>query len=232
MSCLLNPYVLGPSEGGGGGNLPEGAISHLDFADSFYYAGAAERAVGDLLGGGFDPGEISASGLYFDNNFNVNRPTAIGAFFTDLAAGIAAGCTIVFEIDHVSEPYGYWMCFLDAASLDVADDYVTIGHSDFLEDQDDIWFLGEFDHEATGIHRIAVTLNRDIGGGDRQYSVSLDGDPAITQVATYVAFSPIDTILIGHDGDEGRILDDAFIRSITLYPAVDPATLPSLSALV
>ena len=40
----------------------------------------------------------------------------------------------------------------------------------------------------------------------------------------------VDTITIGHDGDDSSILDDAFIRSITLYPAKLPAELPALTA--
>lgn len=66
--------------------------------------------------------------------------------------------------------------------------------------------------------------------GAYDYSVSIDGGAAVTQTAAYAPFSPVDTITIGHDGDDTFVLDDAYIRSITLYPAMDPADLPALAA--
>lgn len=219
----------GDGDGGGGDPLPDGSIVTLDFVNGFYYAGGAEQPVEDLLGGGFDPGAISASGMYVDNS-NENRPIAIGPLFDDIAAGLAAGCTIVFDTNHVSDPYGFLMCIMDAASRSLMTNYVNIGHSNILEDQTDIWFFGEVDYSGTGAHKSAFTLNRDLGGGSFAYDVSVDGGTAVTQTASYPAFAPVDTITIGHDGDDAFVLDDAYIRSIKLFPAKDPADLPALTA--
>lgn len=214
--------------------LPDGATAFLDFVNENYYAGGQARDIADLLGGAFDPGSLGASGLYFDNPpFNTNRPIAIGALFDDIVAGLAAGCTIVMEIDFNSLPYGSFINILDNPSYNAADEWVyTEADADvYVENQGVIGFTGSNSAFADtgGIKRIAMTFARH-DGGDYEYAVSTEGTAAATEVDTLPPFTAVDTINIGHDGDEAQILDDAFIRSITLYPAKLPADLPALSA--
>ncbi|MBZ9673431.1 hypothetical protein [Mesorhizobium sp. ES1-3] len=223
-----DPGDGGGGDGGWGDPLPDGSIASLDFVGGSYYAGGSTRAVADLLGGGFDPTSISGSGMYVDNS-NANRPNAIGALASDIATGLAVGCTIVFEIDHVSDPYGFLMCIMDAVARSLMTNYVNIGHNNVLEDQADIWFHGEVTYSGTGLHKSAFTLGRH-NAGNYDYSVSVDGATAVTQTVAYAPFSPVNTITIGHDGDDTFVLDDAYIRSIKLYPAKDPADLPALTA--
>lgn len=226
MSMLLNPFMSFPATGGG--SLPAGATGQADFVNGFYNFGGADRLVTNILGGGFDPSSISPSGMYVDNSPSTNRPNAIGALASGLAAGLAAGCTIVFEVNHVGTPYGFLMCIMDAASRSLMTNYVNLGHDHMLEDQLDIWFTGAVDYSASGIHRSAFTLARQTGG-NYEYALSINGDAAVTQTVAYAPFSPVNTITIGHDGDDAFVLDDAFIRTITLYPAKLPADLPALT---
>ncbi|TPM36641.1 hypothetical protein [Mesorhizobium sp. B2-3-5] len=211
----------------GGGVRPPGSTAYLNLQTGYCYAGGADRTIAALLGGAFDPSSISASGMYVDNS-NGNRPIAIGALFDDIAAGLAAGCTILFDVNHISDPYGFLMCIMDAASRSMMTNYVNVGHNHILEDQADVWFSGEVTYDGTGAHKSAFTLGRH-NAGNYDYSVSIDGGSAVTQTVAYAPFSPVNTITIGHDGDDTFVLDDAFIRSITLYPAVAPEDLPGLT---
>ncbi|MDG4903224.1 hypothetical protein P9279_22190 [Mesorhizobium sp. WSM4962] len=214
--------------------LPSGAIAFLDFVDGHYYSGGQSREIEDLLGGGFDAGSLLAPGLYFDNPpFNANRPIAIGPLFDDIVAGLAAGCTFVFEIDFRSPPFGSFIHILDNPSYNAADFWVSayVDADVYVENQGVIGFEGSnggFSSDA-GIKRIAFTFARH-DGGNYEYAGSTEGTAAATQVDTTAPFTAIDTITIGHDGDDEEILDDAYIRSITLYPAKLPADLPALSA--
>lgn len=101
------------SSGGGGGPPPEldGAIAFLDFVNGFYYAGGSEHVVGDLLGGAFDAGEISGSGMYVDGT-NTNRPTIAGAFLSDLLDNLPEGMTILFEMTAGHSELGGFLLYI------------------------------------------------------------------------------------------------------------------------
>lgn len=220
---------------GGGGIpwLPAGATAFLDFVNGSYYAGGTPRSVTDILGGGFDPSSISASGMLISFP-NGNRPSAIGALFSDLAAGLAAGCTVIFEVNHANSPYGHYLYFLNAASESVASQFVRLSVQNVIEaamigDATEIWLEGAAGSlSGTGIHKVAATFNRS-NGGSNEYALSSNGETAVTYSVAYAPFSPVNTILIGHDGDDSKMLDNAYIRTITLYPALTPAELPALS---
>lgn len=217
--------------------LPAGATAFLDFVNGNYWAGGASRNVGDLLGGGFDAGEISASGLFFSYS-NANRPKAIGPLFTDLAAALAAGCTVVVEADHINTPFGPYISWCDASTFGASTDYVqfkmagtsgTNSVTAVIEDSHDIGVPGApGTGMATGIRRAAATIAQHVGG-EYFYGAATGGDFAHHASVAYAPFSPVDTILIGHDGDEAEVLDEAFIRSITILPPVTPADLSALT---
>lgn len=232
MSMLLNPFMSFPAAGGG--SLPAGATAQLDFVNGFYYAGGTTRAIGAVLGGGFDPGSISGAGMFVAlAPASTNRPNAIGALFSDIIAGLAAGCTLVFEIDFPSTPFGSFIHILDNPSYNAAVEWVSayVLGDVFVENQGVIGFAGSNSGftGSTGIKRIAFTFARH-DGGNYEYAGSSEGTAAVTQIDTVAPFTAIDTITIGHDGDDTEVLDGAYIRSITLYPAKLPADLPALSA--
>ncbi|MDG4902782.1 MULTISPECIES: Ig domain-containing protein [unclassified Mesorhizobium] len=208
--------------------VPEDATAFLDFVNGHYYAGGQSRNVASILGGGFDAGQIFDGGMLIAYE-NSNRPKAIGALFSDLAAGLAAGCTVVVEANHQNVPDGPYLMWLDAASQDLASNDVDFGAGSmtaYVEDFSDVFFTGG-DLSSTGTHIVTATLNRDNGDGSREYAVSVDGGAFVTQTVSYDPFSPVDTILIGHDGDESYVLDNTLVRSIILYP---PQATPLLAA--
>ncbi|MER8615957.1 hypothetical protein NKG99_03750 [Mesorhizobium sp. M1409] len=227
MSMLLNPFISFPASGGGG-DLPVGATSQLHFVNAFYYAGGSEQAISALLGGGFDAGAISGLGMRITPS-NGNRPKAIGSWLSDMAAGLAAGCTILFDISSAISPSGFLMFMADGANVDVADEAIIARASGNLSDYWDLFI--DDGVTGSGAHKMAITLARDVGGGDHDYAWCADGNTAVTQTVNYLThLASVDTVLFGHDGvGTGNSLNDIYIRSITLYPAKIPADLPALT---
>lgn len=233
----MNPFILAPV--GGGGGLPAGATAHLDFINGYYYAGGAERAVADILGGAFDAGEISGLGMLVRLE-NTNRPSAIGALFSDLQTALFSGGTIVTEFTTVGTEFSGLMTFLDGADHGASVEEVQIlfdgangGGGLSMEDFWDLsYFGGGATVVATGLNKIAFTLAEDIGGGNRKYAHSINGGSVSTDTVTYLvsAHMPVvDTIAMFHRGQEFGEMQ-AYIHTLTLYPAVDSTELPALSA--
>ncbi|TJW14471.1 MAG: hypothetical protein E5W82_10875 [Mesorhizobium sp.] len=233
MSGLLNPFILAPAGGGGGGSLPAGATWHLDFINEFYYAGGAAQPVGDLLGGGFDASKIGPTGIDVRSDFApANRPEAIGDLFTDIVAGFAAGFTFVVEIDgHV---VGTFLQLMNNADPDLANKSAEAWSQSIVAIDD--WasmFVNGGTRPADGIHRIAYTFYRNIGGGLFQSALSVDGAAAITGNTSYGGtwFTPL-IVGVLTSWDQGAYNYGWFGRSITGYPVKPSTDLPALSALV
>ncbi|RUV76014.1 MAG: hypothetical protein EOR30_17100 [Mesorhizobium sp.] len=162
---------------------------------------------------------------------NGNRPKAIGALLSDLTSGLAAGCTILVELNSAISPSGFLIFIGDDINFDVADEAIIANANGALFDY---WDLDISDAiSGSGLHKIAMTLARDVGGGDYEYAWCDDGGAAITQTVDYLTHvTAVDTILFGHDGvGSGNSLNDIYIRSITLYPAKLPAALTALTDL-
>ncbi|MER9639419.1 hypothetical protein [Mesorhizobium sp. M0239] len=221
--------IMASQASGGGGSppeLPDGATAFLDFVNGFYYAGGSTQAISALLGGGFNSGAISGSGMRITPS-NGNAPKATGDFLADLTAGLAAGCTILFALNCNNSPGGFLAFIADGANYDVADNAIIASVGGYIEDYNELGFGDSV--TGSGLHKEAMTLNRDAGGGDYEYAWSKDGGAAVTQTVTYTPFA-VDTVLIGHDGvGTGNTLNDVYVQSITLYPAKLPTDLPALT---
>ncbi|PSJ55754.1 hypothetical protein [Pseudaminobacter soli (ex Li et al. 2025)] len=233
MIPALSAQMMNGLGGGDPGWIPEGAVAHLNFIGGNYFAGGQSRTVDTILGGAFLPVSIDPSmGMYVDNT-SPNRPNAIGPLFDDIAAGLAAGCTVVFEIQFQDDPYGSFIHLMDAAGANAATEWVSgtiFGGAAYVQDQEDIELsAGAGSLTTAGLHKIAFTFARR-ADGDFEYAVSSDGSVAETMTVDYAPLSPVNTITLFHDGDDTSILDDAWVHSITLYPAVAPAGLPALTA--
>lgn len=207
--------------------VPEDATVFLDFVNGRYFAGEAPRAIATLLGGGFDAGEISGSGMFFDFA-GTNLPTAAGAFLSDLAAGLAAGCTLLFDMEFVNAPFGWIMFVGDAADWGSSSEDIVVAADDNTYDEHTLNVGSAL--SGTGVHKLAQTFNRNVGGGSYEYARCVDGAAADTQTVGYAASWTVDTLAIGSDGAGGQQLDHVYIRSITLYPALDPVDLPAMTA--
>lgn len=218
-----------PAQGGTPAWVPAGATAFLDFVGEDYFSGGAVRAIASLLGGDFDPAAISASGMRITPS-NGNRPEAIGALLSDLTAGLAAGCTILFELSSAISPSGFLIFIGDDINFDDADEAIIANANGALFDY---WDMDISDAiSGSGLHKIAMTLARDVGGGDYEYAWCDDGGATVTQTVDYLTHVVVDTILFGHDGvGTGNSLNDIYIRSITLYPAKLPAALTALTDL-
>lgn len=211
------------------GWVPADADGMLDFVNDQYYLAGQLRAITTLLGGGFDAGAISGSGMYI-NFDNANRPTVTGVLLTRLLSGVAAGLTLLFEVSTASSLGGFLLFIGDTGSLDTAADGIIVSVDGAISDFIALGLYIGTPISGSGIHRIAITLNRDIGGGNYEYAWSNDGAAAETQSVSYAAPSLSD-ITMGHDGaGNGNTLFQTYIRSITIYPAMLPADLPALTA--
>lgn len=208
--------------------VPSGASAYMDLTTGDGYAGGAARSIEEMLGGGFDPGEMSASGLHYIFS-NANRPKAIGPLLADIAAGLAAGCTLRFVLNFLNAPYGYAMFIGDDVDFETSNDGISIAVDDDMYDAVSLGLGAPVG--STGVHRLAVTLNRDVGGGDFEYAWCLDGATATTQAVPYAASWLVDTILFGWDGSgDDELLDNVYLEEFTLWPAKLPADLPALTA--
>jgi hypothetical protein len=207
--------------------VPDGATTCLDFVNGRYFAGAAQRPISALLSGGFDASAVSGSGMYinFDND---NRPTPIGAFLSDLVAGLAEGMTVLFEVTTPSSLAGFLLYLGNAAIFGDATSYDLATIDGSVTDQTSLSLSASI--SGAGAHKIALTFNRDVGAGNHEFAWSHDGNAAVTSTKAYAASSATDAQLgwSGFDGD-GQQLFQTYIKTITVYPAMDPADLPALT---
>ncbi|RUW79625.1 hypothetical protein [Mesorhizobium sp. M2A.F.Ca.ET.067.02.1.1] len=208
--------------------VPVDADGMLDFVNGQYFLAGQTRAIATLLGGDFDPGAISGSGMYvnFDNS---NRPTPIGVMLTRLLSGLAAGMTLVFEVSTASSLGGCLLYMGNDPDYNSSSLWCQAYIDGDIDDQNSLGITASI--SGAGTHRIALTFNRDVGGGNYQYAWCHDGNAAITQTVAYAA-SVMSASQLGWDGGagDGRQLFQAHIRSITFYPALTPTALPALTA--
>lgn len=221
--------------------VPEGALVHLDFVNGLYYANGSTFAVTALLGGGFDEGDIQAGGMavWFTN---LNRPLAIGAFYSAIADNLASGFSIIFEMDDpASNIEGPLIIMSDLPVLNDADwifeSYVNFDPSNiFYADYDALDDVNVFSSFVLGgVNRYGLTFNRPLGGGLWRYAMTMNGETAQTEDVAYDAapLYPVDgpaSIRIGQTEND-NLYDNALFRSITVYAAVDEAALATLTEL-
>lgn len=218
--------------------LPTDGTAFLDFVNGSYSAGGAGYAVGDLLGGGFDPAYITGSGMQITTS---NLPQAIGQLFAEFEAGLAAGMTIVFKFSQTSNADRFLITFEDqTGSPDWAlrVERVNLNRNTpsddfYLSDFDALDFSDDVPEAlSSGTNRMAVTIGRDIGGGMWRYAVSINGSTAISTDIAYSAAAGFVTngLAIVRIGARFDAWPDGYIRSIALSPAVDETELPGLSA--
>lgn len=242
---------------GAGGNtgapawLPAGAVAHLDFVAGNYWAGGAERAVIDLLGGTFDAGaDIDANGLFIEDLFsdpNEARPDALGALFTDITDLLAAnGVRLVCELQPKSvagsrKPTGPLIGIADTTSFDTATDYIEVelhgitgGQDIVLADNVSLFLAGaEGDFlDSITVQRVAAQLSHDLGGGSYEYAASINGGTVISDAVGYAGnyFTPA-VVHLFHIDEWTTALNSQYVRSLTVYPSGDKSELVGLSAI-
>jgi len=222
--------------------VPADATAHLDFVNGQYYAGGAVWSVASLLGGGFDSGDISASGMacWYTNS---NRPNAAGAFLAVLEAGLAAGMTIIIDVDSPTEEASNspLLIFLDDTDANAANWATYVEHPShsgtgaYQSDFGSVLVDGTFaSRTATGVNRFGYTVGRDLGGGSWRFAASVNGDAAVSQDVAYSADAGFSTaglarVAVGAVDEFAWAFDQSYIRSITVYAAVDETALATLT---
>jgi hypothetical protein len=206
---------------GGGGASP---IAVLDFINGIYTIGATSYAVTDLLGGAFDAGAITASGMAV-LLANTNRPSTIGPFKTLLNTN---NYTCVIEFN--SKPnYTFQLIWANINSFNNALSVVgaTTGATfDEIRIQIYDYLSGGLNagdiHDITSNNKVAFTIQAS------GYAASVDGGTVDTE--SPVSPEAWDVILIGwSDGNDGGPLEGN-IRSIAFYDVQDDTALPILSS--
>jgi hypothetical protein len=200
--------------------------------------------IGDILGGAFDPQSIDANGMLM-TYATANRPDAAGALFSVLATTLVnTGLTLVIEYEGAPTsgfPDGPVFAFLDTDNAETAEDYIIadIGSWGFgVWDNRDLSDGGSGeDVDFSGVQRLAVTLNRPIGGGDYEYGGAVNGGPHFIDIVDYGgAYFTVDTIRLFHVDEWEWVFDGlwpndngVYVRRLTAYPAVPVEILPELS---
>lgn len=226
------------------GDVPAGALAYLDFLNEVYYAGS-HQAVSSLLGGTFDVSKIEARGLYISSVAGgQHSPNAIGPLFTVLSDGLANGCTIITEFEPIADNLaqstaGLHVYYFDNTDPDLATEFLSVesaaggGSGVIIADGAGFTFGPLADNFNTPVaqpQRVAATIARDITS-TRQYAMSTNGSTADTDThATAHAFTPA-RIALWAVAEWSWWPDDWCVRSMTVYPAQDPADLPALSTL-
>lgn len=211
--------------------LPDSAVFHLDFVDGQYYADGAEQEITDVLGINLDQSKITADGMDTTDG-NGNQPEAIGPLLSDILTTFAAGMTVVVEVD--GPPDGTFITVGDNADPDlIADGADAFSQFNTAVEDFDTMFAEVTPTPTTDqIHRIAFTFYRDVGGGNYQSAISVDGGAAGTDTTNYNAswFTAV-SVAIFHGWAFGAVNFGWKARSMTGYAAKTPAELATLSAL-
>jgi hypothetical protein len=242
MYGVVASIPLGAGDEGTPEWVPEGALAHLDFVEGQYYSDGSTWTVSQLLGGGFDAGDIDANGMACWYT-NTNRPNAAGSFLAVLEAGLASGMTIVVEINSPTEEAGSspLLIFLDNTDANSAlwatyiEHPAHSGSGSYQSDFGSMLVDGVFaSRTETGTNRFGYTVGRDLGGGSWRFAASVNGDAAVSDDEAYSADDGFATagvarVAIGAVEEFGWAFDQSYIRSITVYAAVDEAALAVLT---
>jgi hypothetical protein len=243
-----------------GGQVDESVPANvvLDFTTGSYSIGGVTQTITDLLGttwtmaaggaygGVFDPSYISASGMLIPNSTGEdppygNRPEAIGPLLAAFDAMFNDGGTMVLELSSADfastfgitrffamKDGGYFTSVTDGLFVEGTTGPNTIYAAPRGGGSDDMESTNE---AASGIQRIAITLNR-VAGADREHALSVNGEAAIVVPEAFYSGTSIAHVMLGtwvyETADE---IGSYYIRSLVIYPALDPADLPALSAL-
>jgi hypothetical protein len=226
--------------GGGGGPvlpdwLPAGAVAHLDWVNGNYWAGGAERADTDILGGDYNPAKIDARGLFMQLGAEMYGPTAIGSLFTDLLNYLQAGATVVIDIDALDAPAdfpeGTILYFFDNADPDLADEFLEVKFSTSprsvnMGDSQTLTITGSspniFDDE--GVQAAAFTINAPVAGPLFRYALSInEGAQQQTDKSYNASYLVPATIRLFAVQEWDYGMEDVYVRRLTLFPAAADA---------
>lgn len=230
----------------------------LDFTTGSYSIGGVAQDIEDLLGttwttggsggGVFDPEYITAAGMEIPNSTGMdhpygNRPEAIGPLLAAFDAMFQNGGTLLLELssDSFVDTFGITR-FFTMKSDTYFDDSVSNGlffdggtGPNAINGRPRGGGAGDLEstnEAASGIQRIAFTLNRVLGVDSWEHALSVNGETAIVEPEGFGPTAEIAHVFLGtwvyESADE---IGSYFIRSLLIYPALPPEDLPALTAL-
>lgn len=224
--------IRGTADGGTPEWVPEGDIAYADFVEGNYYADGGEVAVEsvvDLAGA-----SITANGLEVESD--TTDPSWVAAFLQLLSDGISTelGVCLVMDIFLPGlASTGYLLGMTDLEWNWETDIHLDVNggvnNRVRLSDYDALEALHATNLLIGSLNRVAVTLNRSLGGGSYQYAVSVNGIAAVTDTIAYlapaIAKASIGGIGVGPSGSTFHL------RKCRFRGPATPAELATLSAL-
>jgi hypothetical protein len=213
---------------GGTGWLPSGATDYLDFVAHHYYAGGTSVTASSVLGG---PYSFNASTAIDGTGLTPSAtqlPDMVSSLLSDMISQVTNGCTILLDIEYTAFPNSPVLDMFEGTDSSSSTEYVqTWLNSSGLQLYDNNtlsetlstgWYVGKLPGIVqTGPHHIGLTINRNVGGGNREYSVAVNGTGLYTQQVNYTPIpSGISHIALGHYDDTNWI--DGKILKMTVLP--------------
>lgn len=231
--------------------LPTDAVAHVDFVNGQYFAGATVRSVADLFDSDFDAARIDASGYLMDRAGGTAWLRAEGALFDDMDAWFAAGMTLVYQVYHGT--YAVKGTLLHVSETMFAyggqrfDHFLHPANSGDNGAEVSDWFTGTIcigsggdgsQHNSGAANKLAFTLNRDAGGGNYEHGYSINGNTPVSATVAYdiTTYTTPVSFFIGGERQNNLLAGDhasspdAYLQTLTIYPAVAASTLDTLSA--
>lgn len=204
-----------------GGEVPTGAIRHIDFVNGVYWNGTnfvAANAVVDL------PDRITSNGLEVeDDEVNI-----LGAFLSSLTT-LDWTFVIEYEITFDAGSNSPIVITDDAGAkyIEIIRLSPGVGSDMFADESGTTQYreVNDSDVHGLGIHRVALTRT------DAKLAMSVDGDAVLSDTSAMdLTVGEITKAAFG--GFPGFGSDQwCTIRTFTVYSSLDDSELPALSAL-
>jgi hypothetical protein len=199
------------------------SIDYLDFATQEYLVDGRFIPVANTILGTqytFDANTaISNTGLLVSET---QLPNMVGSLLTDVISGVADGCTILLDVNYDAYPTQFYpgggypvFDMFNGSDSDSASDYLQSWLNYYgFQLYDDVssglslelslgWYFGKLAGiPQTGTQHLGFTLNRNVGGSNREYSIAVNGSSVISQIVTYSTPVPagITNIELAHQG--------------------------------
>lgn len=214
------------------------ALAFADFVSQVYEVNAAESSLAAMFSG-TDPGGFSVDGMKVAAA-NSNRPAATGTLKTIIEDGLAAGITLLFEMEMETAGAGGTLFGVNDPAFF---EFIYLNSQPGAQDGGSMNFgTSSLPMNLPGINRVAFTLSRDLGGGSWRNAVSVNGSAidgisgAKWQNLTYALAdrfftTGIDAVKLGDVSDWDLTNDSEFFRKFAVYAPMDDSALMALSSL-
>jgi hypothetical protein len=209
-------------------DLPEGATGYIDFANGAFFFVDESYQLNEVIGAGtyYEPG-VDVNDIDASTGWEPST-TALSAFIGDAFTALAAGATIVMDVELTGDTTNYSTVEIGVIDHNTFEPHAivnistSVGSSGISPDGTSTFTefveIGALAGVEAGRHKVAVTLM------PNKIAASLDGGAVIEDLTTW-------TNAITDAGFGLWPQPGSYIRSIVFYPVQDNAALVTLSAL-